>query len=115
MTRWKLETLFRLFVILLFVGLLHALWLSAQDNPGAATIEFSQANFSAPENSRFATIVIKRTGISSNAVTVRFIAAEATASSPEDFLSTNGIIALAAGQSEVKVRVPLVDDQNVQG
>ncbi len=112
--KWKLESLFKLFVCLLFVALLWSIWASAQNAPGQATVEFAQPQYSAREGARFANIALKRSGTNSP-LTVRIVTADDTAAAGVDYVGTNGVITLAANQTETVVRVALIDDQTQNG
>ena len=112
--KWKLESLFKTFVCLLFAALLWSIWASAQNPPGQTTVEFAQAQFSAREGARFANVTIRRSG-TNQPVTVRLATADDTAEAAVDYVGTNGIITLAANQAETVVRIPLLDDQAQNG
>jgi MscS family membrane protein len=112
--KWKLESIFKIFVCLLFAALLWSIWASAQNAPGQTTIEFAQAQYSTREGARFASVTIKRSGTNSP-VTVRLATADDTAAAGVDYVGTNGIITLAADQTETAARISLIDDQARNG
>ncbi|MEN9573243.1 MAG: hypothetical protein RL514_1098 [Verrucomicrobiota bacterium] len=83
---------------------------------GVGVLGFSATNYSAFENGGSATITVVRTNGSSGAVTVSFATVDGggTATAGVDYLSTNGLLTLADGETSKTFIVGLLNDTVVE-
>ncbi|HJT67948.1 MAG TPA: S8 family serine peptidase [Pyrinomonadaceae bacterium] len=86
-----------------------------------STIQFTQAAFSANENTGSMNVTVSRTGDTSSVATVSYATSDAagnaacsaigtTASSRCDYLTTGGTLTFAAGDTSKTVSIPIIDD-----
>ena len=84
---------------------------------GVGVLGFASTNFSVFENVGLATVVVSRTNGSSGAVSVSFatLDGQGNATAGVDYLSTNGVLTLADGESSKAFAVRVLDDASVEG
>ncbi|MBM4223966.1 MAG: hypothetical protein FJ167_04070, partial [Gammaproteobacteria bacterium] len=84
---------------------------------GPGVLGFASTNFSAFENEDVARIIISRTNGSSGLVSVNFATVNGVgnASAGSDYLSTNGALSFADGETSKAFHVKLLNDTKVEG
>src|SRR4051812_15050834 len=97
------------------ICLLCALWASAQTNSGISTLEFARSVFTVRENSRKATITIKRAGNTNTSCSVAFATQDGNAKDGVDYVGVSGPVLFSPGQVEESVVVPIIDNFEVDG
>jgi uncharacterized repeat protein (TIGR01451 family)/uncharacterized delta-60 repeat protein len=84
--------------------------------PGAGTLEFSSAGFTAIENDPVATVTVYRQGGQDDAISVNYTLVGGTAVAGLDYTNfASGTLFLTNGQTSASFVVPLVDDRAVDG
>jgi len=68
------------------------------------------SEYSVRENEGVAVVVVRRTGDTSSAVTVQYSTNPDTALSPADFTTKAGTVVIPAGETSVRIEVPIVND-----
>lgn len=86
-----------------------------EDEEAAGILKLTQVSFPAFESSGEATFVVERAEGSDGEVTVDYTTIDGSATAPDDYLTTQGTLTWADGQSGEKiVVVPLVDDSETE-
>ena len=67
------------------------------------------------ENAGTAVITINRTGSSSAAASVNYVASNGTATAGQDYTATNGTLNFAIGEASKTINVSILDDASVEG
>lgn len=84
--------------------------------PGAGTLQFSAASYSANENDASATLTVNRQGGQEEAVSVDYLLVGGSAVAGQDFTNfASGTLFLTNGQASATISVPLVDDKLLDG
>ena len=73
-------------------------------------VQFERSYFAATENSGSATILFKRIGNLSNALTVSFTVADGTAKAGVDYVASNGTATFAAGSATATANLQVLND-----
>ncbi len=106
--RWKSRSGARWLLIVLPTLLLRQIDVSAQNQTGASTIEFTQSRYEAAPNAQIASVTLKRTGNTNTAASVDFTTVDSTAFAGADYTAKAGPINFAAGQAEETIAIPLL-------
>jgi hypothetical protein len=77
---------------------------------GNPVLQFSAANFTASESAGKALIAIRRSGLTTDAVSVHYATSPGTASPGVDYQSVSGDVTFGAGATTMTAAVPLVND-----
>ena len=80
-----------------------------------AALAFSSAGYSVNESSGSATITVKRTGLTSSAVSAHFATVNGTATAGTDFAAVSQTVSFASGVGSKTVTVPITDDKVIEG
>jgi hypothetical protein len=83
--------------------------------PPAGSLQFSGAEFSAPEDAGIVTITVTRSGGSFGAVTVNYSTTEVTASAGLDYAASPGTLTFADGELSKTFTVSIFDDADYEG
>lgn len=75
-----------------------------------STFSFSQNNYQAYENSGTVTIIVRRTGDTSGAASVRVITEASTALAGSDYSSENRVVDFVPGDTQESIEIGIVDD-----
>src|SRR5436190_6486124 len=78
-------------------------------------MEFSDAVFSANENSANALITVRRSGVVTNSVAAGYFTSDGTAVAGEDYTATNGTLQFGPGELTKVIQVPIRDDTLLEG
>ena len=81
---------------------------------GATSVQFDTASYSAGEGDGRATITITRTGDTTGATAVDFMAESGTASAVSDFTPVSRVVRFAPGETSQTVAIPIIDDAFVE-
>ena len=94
------------------LGAVNRATVTIHDNDG--TIEFASVSYSVLENAGQAEILVRYSGNTNRLVTVDYAATAGTATAGADFVSTNGTLTFAAGETGRSFFVPILDDLVVE-
>jgi hypothetical protein len=86
--------------------------LTIQDNDRA--FAFSAATYSVNEAGGPAMVTIKRTGLTKGSDSVLFKTANGTATAGSDYTAVSQTVSFAAGETQITVSVPIIDDSSVE-
>jgi Tol biopolymer transport system component len=81
---------------------------------GAATIQFSNTDYSAGEGDPFATLTVSRTGSTTAAATVDFATVNGTATNRTDYAYNFGTLKFGPGETSKNITVLIIDDVFVE-
>jgi uncharacterized delta-60 repeat protein len=87
-------------------------WLTIEDDESA--VAFSAAQYKADEGAGVATVTVRRTGVSTNVVTVDFVASDGAATNQVDYLAVTNTLTFNAGETTKTVEVQVLDDTEVE-
>ena len=73
-------------------------------------VTFASAGFSVYENTNNVSLELQRTGVTNTAVTVNYFTTNSTALSGSDYVSTNGLVSFAAGETSKTFTVTVLND-----
>ena len=73
-------------------------------------VTFASAAFSVYESTNNVSLELQRTGVTNTAVTVNFFTTNSTALSGSDYVSTNGLVSFAAGETSKTFTVTVLND-----
>ena len=91
-------------------GLITNSSLTISNNNNAGTLQLSAASYIVNENGGYATISVVRTGGAVGSLSAHFATSDATAFARTNYVATNGVITLAAGQTSTSFTVPILND-----
>ena len=80
--------------------LLLARWAAAQGQTGSAIVEFGQSRYTALPYAKTARVILKRTGNTNMAVTIKFATADDSAIAGQHYTAKQGPVTFAPGQVE---------------
>lgn len=75
-------------------------------------LSFAQAEMEASEASGMVMIVVERNNGTLGEVTVPFFVTDGTATAPDDYVATNGVLTFADGETSASFAIELVDDDD---
>jgi uncharacterized repeat protein (TIGR01451 family) len=81
----------------------------------ASSFQFNSTSFSVSEKTANATITVTRIGNTTTSATVNYSASNGTATSPADYISSNGTINFAAGETVKTFSISISDDLFIEG
>jgi hypothetical protein len=81
----------------------------------ASSFQFNSTGFSVSEKTANATVTVTRIGNTTGAATVNCSASNGTATSPTDYISSNGTINFAAGETVKTFSISISDDLFIEG
>ena len=98
------------------IGQQGAATLEIVDNDGPAIVEFDSASYSGSEDSELATVLVTRSGDTSNPSTVGLLLSDGTARATSDvnFPLPTATINFAANQTSATVDIPVIDDSDLE-
>jgi uncharacterized delta-60 repeat protein len=79
-----------------------------------STVAFSQADYVVDEGAGTAAITVRRTGFSTNAISVDYLVRDGTATAGSDYAAVGGTLNFGATDSEQAIRVTLLDDSVIE-
>ena len=93
-------------------ALASAVLIIRSDDP---VLEFSSASYGVTEGAPFATITVKRTGPTTQQVSVHYATSDGTAHDGVDYTGTSGSLVLPAKAVQKTFTIPILNDPDVEG
>jgi len=86
------------------------------DSKGRGTIRFSSPSYFVSENGTFATLVVKRIGGNTGAITVQYNTFDGTAIAGRDYTAViSGLLTFASGETLQNITIPILDNKEIDG
>ncbi len=90
-------------------------WSALGTGFGQSTVQFSASTYTVPEWAGTVTLTVQRTNDTSTEVSVDYATADGTATNGLKYISTNGTLAFAAGETNQTIVVPILNEGLVEG
>jgi len=90
-------------------------WSTLGTGLGQSTLQFSANTYTVPEWAGSVTLTVQRANDASTEISVDYATADGTATNGLKYISTNGTLAFAAGETNQTIVVPILNDGFVEG
>src|SRR5262245_2121199 len=77
---------------------------------GQATLQFTAADYSVPENAPNATLIVQRTGDTNTAVSVDYATVDGTATNGLKYTAVSGTVAFGTNETRKNIAVPILNN-----